>query len=673
MGFLHRDRGPGKTRRLLLFLVPLALLLAVPITVVLHARRALQQATRTAASAGQLAFSLQTIDTSSSAPAGLGFETVASSPSYTSGAFFLGELYLGGGSGLLVLHANGTPSLRLRPGFELPVAPINGMASGPLRGADEPQLLLATGGAGMLLLERGSGTRPALRQLLPADAEARNLTAVLPLATGEVLLGTQRRGVLLYNGATLTPLELHLPGVNPATLQITALAAVDAASYLIGTRNAGVFYAHGGVVDHADSSSGLPDDQVDAIAVSAASIFVGTPVGTAEFNLAAPAFRPTRTLAKGTFGHALAVDDRQLMIGTLDQGVQQIPLAAGPALRHVSISAGPSAESMQRVDAFLPSPGALFALADGTLLRQAGTAWTPALPPEAATLTNANISALTFAPDGTLFVGFFDHGVDLLSPEGGVRHLEDDHLFCINRLVVDPQRNTVAAATANGLVLFDAQGRPRQTLTHRDGLISDHVTDVRFTPGGTAVATPAGITFLGPAGAESLYAFQGLVNNHVYALASDDSTGRLIAGTLGGVSILQANVVQRNLTVANSSLKHNWVTSLLTLPDGTTLVGTYGAGVEALDRQGRFTPIDLPAGEPHDLVINPNALYATPAHVYAGTLGHGMLVYSFASGRWSALTAGLPSLNVTAFASRAGELYVGTENGLVRIAEANLP
>jgi ligand-binding sensor domain-containing protein len=36
------------------------------------------------------------------------------------------------------------------------------------------------------------------------------------------------------------------------------------------------------------------------------------------------------------------------------------------------------------------------------------------------------------------------------------------------------------------------------------------------------------------------------------------------------------------------------------------------------------------------------------------------------------MTAGLPSENVTAMAERGGEIYVGTENGLVRIAERAL-
>jgi len=666
----QRIRGLGKPKRLLWLAIPAAVLLAAALTAIFSARRAFNRAAQTAASEGQIPFTLRTLDTSNAARS-LGAETVASHPSYTTGAFFLDYLYLGGQSGLTILRADGTSRLNLRSGFELPVAPIQAMATGRIRGTSEPQLLLATGGAGVLLLQPGSGTALTIHQLLPAAAAARDFSALLPLATGEVLLGTRHRGVLIYNGATLAPLQFTFPGVNPATLQITALAAVDSASFLIGTRDSGVFYVHAGTVAHANSASGLPDDQVESIAVSSGHAFVGTPTGTAEFDLHAPSFRPARLLAPGLFSHALTLDQHQLIVGTLDQGIQQIPLEGGPQLRR--ISTGPATISSQRVDAFLPAPDALYALADGTLLRRSGTAWTPALPLDPASLSDANISALAFAPDGTLYIGFFDHGIDLLSSEGAIRHLEDDHLFCINRLVLDPQRHTVDAATADGLVLFDAQGRPRQTLTHRDGLISDHVTDVTFTRTGTALATPAGITFLGPSGAESLYAFQGLVNNHVYALASTSGSGQLIAGTLGGISILRSNVVERNLTVANSGLKHNWITSLLPMPDNSTLVGTYGAGLETLDSQGRFAPIELPSGTPRDLVINPNALYATSTHIYAGTLGNGMLVYSIATGRWSAVTTGLPSLNVTAFAARTGEIYIGTENGLVRISEANLP
>jgi ligand-binding sensor domain-containing protein len=220
----------------------------------------------------------------------------------------------------------------------------------------------------------------------------------------------------------------------------------------------------------------------------------------------------------------------------------------------------------------------------------------------------------------------------------------------------------MAAATADGLVLFDRQGMPRQTLTRRDGLISDHVTDVAFTRGGMTLATPAGITFVTPSGAESLYAFQGLVNNHVYTVATRNES--LLA-------------VERHLTVANSGLKHTWITALAPAPPsmgaGGWLVGTYGGGLMTLSADGtRFAPVELPTGAPRDLVINPNALLVTHEHIYAGTLAHGMLAFDERSGRWSVVTRGLPSLNVTAFAERDGVLYVGTENGLVRIAEDKL-
>jgi ligand-binding sensor domain-containing protein len=663
----------GRVNHLLLLAIAAALLLVFGVLAAFNSQRTLTRSARSAAIDGRLAFTLRTLDPGMAR--GLRFEPVASTPRYSTGAFFAGDLYLAGPSGLTVFAGEGKLKRTLRTGVELPVAPITAVASGRLRGTHGPQLLLATDGAGLLLLEPNGDAAPTLHQLLPARAEAAGLTALLPLSTGDLLLGTRQHGLLLYNGQTLAPLSFSLPGIDQAKLQVTALAAVDAASYLLGTRNQGVFYVHAGTAERTDAASGLPDDQVEALAVRGHRAYVGTPVGTAELDLEAPGLHPTRVLAKGLFGHVLAVSQDQLAVGTLDQGVRQIPLAGPAHLLPASISAGPSSTvSNDRVDAFLAAPDALYALIDGALVRRTGTGWTPVLAPSATsqTLTDNNISALAFAPDGTLYVGFFDRGLDLLLPNPGapVRHLEDDHLFCINQLALDPERHIIAAATANGLVLFDQQGTPRQTLTRRDGLISDHVTDIAFTSSGTALATPAGLTFLTPRGPESLYGFQGLINNHVYALAAKQN--QLLAGTLGGLSVLNAETVTRSLTVANSGLKHNWITALLPISNGY-LVGTYGAGIETLDSQGQFTPVELPTGTPRELVINPNAIFATATHTYAGTLGHGLLLYNAATARWSAVTSGLPSLNVTAFAARDGQLYMGTEDGLVRIAEADLP
>ena len=62
-----------------------------------------------------------------------------------------------------------------------------------------------------------------------------------------------------------------------------------------------------------------------------------------------------------------------------------------------------------------------------------------------------------------------------------------------------------------------------------DGLIADHVTDVAAYRDGLALATPAGLTFLDAGGASSMYAFNGIVNNHIYALGV--SGDQLLAGS----------------------------------------------------------------------------------------------------------------------------------------------
>jgi len=99
------------------------------------------------------------------------------------------------------------------------------------------------------------------------------------------------------------------------------------------------------------------------------------------------------------------------------------------------------------------------------------------------------------------------------------------------------------------------------------------------------------------------------------------------------------------------------------------MVGTYGAGILGLDRSGRFHSFEKATGP---FEVNPNAMLVTSRHVLAGTLGNGLYVYDRESGRWSTFQAGLPSFNVTALTENNGYIYVGTDNGLVRIQEQKL-
>jgi ligand-binding sensor domain-containing protein len=281
-------------------------------------------------------------------------------------------------------------------------------------------------------------------------------------------------------------------------------------------------------------------------------------------------------------------------------------------------------------------------------------------------MADRNVASLALSA-GRLWIGYFDRGLDVVdaSLEHAVHH-ESDTLFCINRIVADTENGRTAVATANGLVLFDSGAQPRQVMGRKDGLLADHVTDVAFRGAGMVVATPAGLSFVDHSGVGSLYAFHGLVNNHVYTVATQGA--QVVVGTLGGLSVLDNDTVRTNYTTANSHLKHNWITALARMGDDW-FAGTYGAGVLRLDASGEWHSFpELNGG----FVVNPNAMAVSGGQLYAGSLDLGLFVFDRATGRWTNTVAGLPSRNVTAIAAGNGYVYVGTDNGLVRIAEGAL-
>src|SRR5262249_50384824 len=143
------------------------------------------------------------------------------------------------------------------------------------------------------------------------------------------------------------------------------------------------------------------------------------------------------------------------------------------------------------------------------------------LAPAPATLKHRNIAALGADSVGRLWIGYFDRGLEIQANGARVAEFEDDHLFCINRIAHGASGRLTGVGTANGLVLFDAAGRQQKILTQADGLIANQITDVLFRGDSIAAATPAGVSFIQPSGVESVYAFQGLVNNHVFALAAN--------------------------------------------------------------------------------------------------------------------------------------------------------
>jgi ligand-binding sensor domain-containing protein len=566
---------------------------------------------------------------------------------------------LAGPAGLYVYAADGSLEHLYRVGIDLPAAPLGQMAVGMPSGARQQELLIATRGEGVLLFDGQN-----FRQIRAEVEEARDVTAILPLASGRLLIGTAKLGLLIYDGKTL--LRFHPTTDN---VYVTALAGNEAELW-VGTLNDGVLHWRGGETERIGEEQGLPDRRVEQIALGDGSAYIGTPMGVAEVRDG----KIARVLAKGSYAHALLVDGDSLLVGQMEAGILRVPLS-GPE-NDISARRPIMAQAMSdsiadatrlTVEQFLSVGEIHYALAgDGLLQQESDGEWRRILGGGSSQLTDRDISALMVGSDGRLWVGYFDRGLDILSATGGVKHVENEHVFCVNRIVEDARRGAVDVATANGLVTFDRDGHQKQVLAREAGLIADHVTDVALYGDGLALATPAGITFLDSSGAHSLYAFQGLVNNHVYALGA--SGDQLVAGTLGGISLLTAGSVHRNLTTSSSGLKHNWITGVVAVGN-EWLVGTYGAGVLRLGADGSVTPTEATH---QGVVVNPTAMAADGRMVLAGTLGQGLLVSDASGVHWRTITAGLPSLNVTALAIRNGVVYVGTENGLVKIAEDKL-
>lgn len=578
----------------------------------------------------------------------LAFEQVGSPASYRDAIEFQGRIYLCGPSGLSAYDRGGALVVQYRVGLELPPAPLVRAAVGVAADSNGPELWIATDGAGLLAFDGR-----AFRQIRPAAEEARKLTSVLPLSAGRILAGSLKSGVLVYDGKRIGAFHPSLAGVA-----VTALAGSEEDLW-IGTLRQGVLRFHAGQLDRFGAAEGVPDPQVLSLAAAGNMAYAGTAMGVAEFRDGK--FR--RVLAAGYFAASLLPRAAVLDVGTLEEGIVEVPLSPEPGRLRALAFPQPNVPPIERI---LEMDGRLYVLAADGLYSASGGSLSPVLGQDRAALTDRNVSAVALDKAGKLWVGYFDRGLDILESGRPAVHVEDQHVFCVNRIVVNRDRALTAVATANGLVLFDPTGRERQVLSRADGLIADHVTDVIFRPSGMTLATPAGLTFVDPSGVTSLYAFQGLVNNHVYTLAAYGN--RTLAGTLGGLSMIDNGVVTASFNTANSELKHNWITALARVGDDW-FAGTYGAGIERLDSAGHWQRFADLAGP---MIVNENAMLVTGRAVYAGTLGRGLALYSRESGRWRFIEDGLPSANVTALTVHGGWIYVGTDNGLVRIPEQEI-
>jgi ligand-binding sensor domain-containing protein len=570
---------------------------------------------------------------------------LSTSPDFRDAQLFHESMYLAGAGGIWVYDLAGEPRATYLVGRDLPASPPTAMTVGTLAGDADARLWIGTAAGTILVFDGGRFSQIQLQ-----ENGYGAITSLLMLPTGVLLAGYSEAGLFAYDGTAIRPFHPNLRNVS-----ITALAGDDGDLW-IGTRDRGVIHWQGGGAEEFQDPNGLPDNRVLSIAASQDRVFVGTPIGVAEFQSG----RRNRTIAEGVFARSLLAIGDRLLIGTIDEGILEVKLDNARGFRLPS----PSDFSPAEVRRLVAVQGIPFALApDGLFEQNVRTGlWTRRIEAANASWTDRNVSALALDGAGKLWVGYFDRGIDIADTDlRKSAHVEDEQVFCINRIVWDAQKQVQIVATANGVVFFSPDGKILRRLGKADGLISEHVTDIAVSSDGFVAATSSGVTLMKAGGPESIYAFQGLVNNHVYSLGM--SGRRLLAGTLGGLSQIEDGFVRSSYTTANSPLKHNWISGMTRLRE-TWFIGTYGGGILQLDAEGGW---EESPGIAKNTVINTNAMITIAGRVLAGTLDRGLLTYDPAERRWKTWTEGLPSLNVTALAASSSAVFVGTDNGIVRL------
>lgn len=323
--------------------------------------------------------------------------------------------------------------------------------------------------------------------------------------------------------------------------------------------------------------------------------------------------------------------------------------------------------SSQPSEEFLPAaPRKVFAAAGNLfidtgagLYRRTKSGWVLARPrPQSLPPGSCHVNALAFH-DSHLVVGLFNGGLAMgnaKNPTQGWWSVPGSEAWGVNALLSAGGRLQVASL--RGVTQFDGK-----RLVALDGKEQGAAFALAATRDGLAIGYGQGVLL---PGSRLLSAFHGLPGNQALALASGES---LFVGTPSGLGAINGSRMAWRVSAGDGKLPHPWVTALL-LQGEELFIGTYGGGVtRRLARRSEPSPVGTfqPFLETEGLKVNPGCLVEGNGRLYLGTDGRGLYRLSADGKRFLALKVPLPSQHITAILPSLEALFVGTNEGLVRI------
>ena len=537
------------------------------------------------------------------------------------------------------------------------------------------------------------------------DRDAQAVTVLLE-DRGRLLVGTFAGGLLEFDGGRFREIKAESDQESQRRVAGINCLIADGARLFVGTFADGLRIndsAAGGGWSHFTIADGLPSNRVVGVVVNGDQLIVASDFGVAAADVnqildssdsSQRRFQTIATLpqlssAIGYGGDVLLCKDNG-EIFRLSSSVKTSGYARNSNRIRLSpvVWNRPESLSSCQLAAFVkdnrPMGDTLWLTSDEGLWRLGwqgeGLSVTPRIsrfgetPTQLSGALKSNlISALAFDDLGRLWAGSFRDGIDVIAPDGvldgrRVAHLESEFVREINALVWDERSRRMQAATAHGLISFDASFGS-QRLGAADGLLSDSILSAAAMNDGDrsnlALATSRGLSLGCAKQWRGLTTVQGLPSNSVYSVLAHREF--IYAGTLGGLAQIAGGRVVRVFKDSNSKLSHNWVTALCDA--GPRLfIGTYGGGVFELTAAGEFVSF---ASEIGRQTVSPNAMASDGDRLYVGSLD-GAWVLDLRSQKWKRLKDELPSGAVLSVAVNGEHVYFGTTGGIARVNKTYL-